>query len=311
MNSYAFFFNQGTFKKIHEMFCGGVVTKIDYVGSADKKPFNQFQVGDELFVVGLRLNRVYLAGRMVVGAAPISRERAVSQSGRTDLRANVDLICFADPEKLDDFRPAFTLPLEVARDLVLITTKNEAMDVSSLKRDEPEENIFRSCPRLSPESASALRTVLGLDRPLEELCEHPDASSSAPEFDDDEYRNRAIKTRRGQQMFRQRLLVAYQGRCAVTNCQVEPLLEAAHLTPHAEMTDYRVSNGLLLRADIHTLFDLNLIAVNENYKIVVSPKIRESEYWRYSGLTMNNFPDKSADQPNRAALQTRVARLLP
>lgn len=73
----------------------------------------------------------------------------------------------------------------------------------------------------------------------------------------DEVTLQAIKTRRGQPEFRKSLIAAYQGQCCVTGCAVESVLEAAHIIPHAQESDYKVTNGLLLRADIHTLYDLN------------------------------------------------------
>jgi hypothetical protein len=90
---------------------------------------------------------------------------------------------------------------------------------------------------------------------------------------------REIKTRRGQDDFRKNLLTAYDGRCCVTKYNVESVLEAAHIIPHSEETNYSISNGLLLRADIHTLYDLNQIGIDENGTVFVSEQLRESEYW--------------------------------
>ncbi len=63
----------------------------------------------------------------------------------------------------------------------------------------------------------------------------------------------AIQSRRGQPEFRQRLLAAYEGRCAITGCNVAEALEAAHIVPYAADGTYATSNSLLMRADIHTL----------------------------------------------------------
>lgn len=69
----------------------------------------------------------------------------------------------------------------------------------------------------------------------------------------------SIVRRRGQPRFRKQLLKAYQGRCAVTGCTLEPILEAAHIHPYLGDETNVVSNGLLLRTDVHTLFDLGLL----------------------------------------------------
>jgi hypothetical protein len=74
---------------------------------------------------------------------------------------------------------------------------------------------------------------------------------------------RSVALRRGQSAFRAALLDAYGGRCAITGCAVEAVLEAAHIIPYQGEQTNDVRNGLLLRADIHTLFDLGLIAIVE------------------------------------------------
>lgn len=74
---------------------------------------------------------------------------------------------------------------------------------------------------------------------------------------------REIIQRRGQRSFRQTLLQAYGAQCQVTAYTGEPALEAAHIFPYAEGGEFTNDprNGLLLRADIHVLFDLGLVKV--------------------------------------------------
>lgn len=106
-----------------------------------------------------------------------------------------------------------------------------------------------------------------------------------------------IKTRRGQTDFRNRLRRAYGGTCAITGSTVTPLLEAAHLVPHAQKTDYATSNGILLRADIHTLFDLHLIAIEAGGRVAVSRALEGTEYMQYHGRHLAAFPHARNDQP--------------
>ena len=88
---------------------------------------------------------------------------------------------------------------------------------------------------------------------------------------------RQIYARQGQQKFRKKLLNAYKSKCAITNCNVIAILEAAHIIPFAKCCGYsdkegQSSNGILLRADIHTLFDLDLIKIeydNNNDKFIL------------------------------------------
>jgi predicted restriction endonuclease len=66
-------------------------------------------------------------------------------------------------------------------------------------------------------------------------------------------------------------------------CKVEALLEAAHIIPHSTETNYSVLNGLLLRSDIHTLFDLGLLRINEAVIVMVDSSLKNSEYFQHDG----------------------------
>ncbi len=117
----------------------------------------------------------------------------------------------------------------------------------------------------------------------------------------DDTQLRAIKTRRGQPKFRAALLKAYGQRCAMTGCTAVDVLEAAHIRPHSEETDYRVCNGVLLRADIHTLFDYRKISVNPDarFRIVVARALEGTEYWKLRDKEIA-LPDKPSDTPSTA-----------
>lgn len=89
---------------------------------------------------------------------------------------------------------------------------------------------------------------------------------------------REIAIRRGQTVFRRQLLEAY-GCCAMTGCTVEAALEAAHIVPYQGPGTNHPLNGLLLRADIHTLFDLGLLAVDpDTLAILVDSHLDGTEY---------------------------------
>lgn len=94
----------------------------------------------------------------------------------------------------------------------------------------------------------------------------------------------AIFRRLGQQAFRRRLFSAYVGQCAISRCTTKWVLEAAHITPYRGLRTNAVDNGLLLRADIHTLFDLGLISINpQRLQVCVSKRLKTSEYARFDG----------------------------
>lgn len=56
------------------------------------------------------------------------------------------------------------------------------------------------------------------------------------------------------------VLDAYGGQCAITGSDAGPALEAAHPRPYRGVDSNVISDGLPLRGDIHTLFDLGLLA---------------------------------------------------
>jgi putative restriction endonuclease len=72
---------------------------------------------------------------------------------------------------------------------------------------------------------------------------------------------RQICARRGQQAFRDELRSRYGDQCLVSGCKVLHVLEAAHIQPYRGESDNHPENGLLLRADLHTLFDLDLMGI--------------------------------------------------
>jgi hypothetical protein len=78
----------------------------------------------------------------------------------------------------------------------------------------------------------------------------------------------------GQQRFREALLARYGEVCAFTGPQPPAILEAAHLIPYNENPEHDVNGGLLLRRDLHTLFDDFLITINpESWSIQVAPEL--------------------------------------
>jgi putative restriction endonuclease len=85
-----------------------------------------------------------------------------------------------------------------------------------------------------------------------------------------------VSPRLGQGSFRVLVTDAYGYRCAMTSERTLPVLEAAHIRPYGKEGRHELSNGLLLRSDLHKLFDLGYMTVDPNEKkIVVSPRIRE------------------------------------
>ncbi|MDP8246422.1 MAG: HNH endonuclease [Candidatus Hinthialibacter antarcticus] len=138
-----------------------------------------------------------------------------------------------------------------------------------------------------------------LDEVSQELEEEFDPKSSKEAKEKVE---RSIRLRRGQPKFRGLLLRYYNGRCAVTGCNFEGALEAAHITPYNGDRTNNPQNGILLRADIHTLWDLNLIAVDpKTYKVIIHKALKKTEYEKLNGASLT-LPKTKKYWPSKEAL---------
>jgi len=125
------------------------------------------------------------------------------------------------------------------------------------------------------------------------------------ESDDRQRALREVVQRRGQPEFRLRLLSAYRFRCAISNCDAVPALEAAHISPYRGAQSNITRNGLLLRADLHTLFDLNLIAIEpRTLSIQLSQRLLGTSYAELH-MTPITLPAVLDDAPDRNALELR------
>lgn len=114
---------------------------------------------------------------------------------------------------------------------------------------------------------------------------------------------REIAVRQGQPQFRRALLEAYERRCAVTDSDAVDALEAAHILPYVNEQRNNISNGLLLRADVHSLFDLGLIAIDEDLRILIAPSLRTTQFGVKLSVRKLRIPKERGHQPSREALK--------
>lgn len=118
-----------------------------------------------------------------------------------------------------------------------------------------------------------------------------------------------VEQRIGQGAFRTRVTEAYGRRCAVTGERTLPVLEAAHIRPHAQRGPNRVDNGILLRSDLHRLFDRGLVTVEpEALTFLVSDRIRDEYsngrvYYDLAGQPLRVLPERPEERPNLAFLE--------
>lgn len=110
------------------------------------------------------------------------------------------------------------------------------------------------------------------------------------------------KVRLGQSAFRVLVTDAYNRKCAISGEKTLPVLEAAHIKPYAESGPHFISNSLLLRSDLHKLFDTGYLTVTKDLKVEVSKRIKEEfengkEYYRFHGNDIFNLPNRGLDKP--------------
>jgi len=111
-----------------------------------------------------------------------------------------------------------------------------------------------------------------------------------------------VLPRLGQGAFRVIVTDLYKRQCAVTNSHVLHVLEAAHIQPYAEGGTHSPSNGLLLRQDLHTLFDRGYVTVTPDYALEVSRRLKDEfdngkEYYALQGKRIL-LPDSAQLRPS-------------
>ena len=117
-----------------------------------------------------------------------------------------------------------------------------------------------------------------------------------------------VRPRLGQAGFRVAVTETYRRQCAVTGERVLPVLDAAHILPVSEGGVHRVDNGLLLRKDIHRLFDLGYVTVTPGrHAFRVSSRLQDEfdngeHYRRFQSQTVW-LPERSEDRPRDDLLE--------
>ena len=116
----------------------------------------------------------------------------------------------------------------------------------------------------------------------------------------DEY---LARSRLGQGAFRVLVTDAYERRCAITGEKTLPVLEAAHIKPYALNGPHRISNGILLRSDLHWLFDLGYVTITPDLRLEVSSRLKAEwhngrEYYAHHGQPLRFYPHEPSRRPS-------------
>jgi putative restriction endonuclease len=113
---------------------------------------------------------------------------------------------------------------------------------------------------------------------------------------------RLMTPRLGQNAFKAIVQEAYVRRCAITDHKILPTLQAAHIFPVAAGGQHRVDNGLLLRSDVHTMFDRGYLAIDQDFRLCVSRRLRTefgngNEFYSKEGSTIS-LPSAENNRPS-------------
>lgn len=94
--------------------------------------------------------------------------------------------------------------------------------------------------------------------------------------------------RKGQQEFKEELKETYGYQCLISGCHIEQIIEAAHIIPYSDLNSHDVANGLLLRVDLHRLFDAHLIAIHPTTREVLISEQIAKDYQDIRGIEIES-----------------------
>jgi putative restriction endonuclease len=106
---------------------------------------------------------------------------------------------------------------------------------------------------------------------MDRIAAHAAASINVPRYGEPVL----LRPRLGQGAFRIGVTDVYRRRCAVTGERTLPILDAAHIRPYGAGGEHEVANGLLLRTDVHRLFDLGYVTVSADGRFEVGRRLKE------------------------------------
>jgi putative restriction endonuclease len=138
---------------------------------------------------------------------------------------------------------------------------------------------------------------------MERVAQEPTISGVASRCGE----RRLIQPRLGQVAFRLTITDVYRRSCAVTGEKTLPILEAAHIRPYKDGGMHEVSNGLLLRSDIHRLFDLGYVTISTDGRFEVGRRLKDDyengrHYYAMHRQSLS-LPGDPLKRPAREALE--------
>ena len=272
-------------------------------------------------LVGARSVAAQTLGRLGVEKARADLENATFEASKRLRKAAISAIINIGPEKScvrlremlkdkdHDVIATACRALAVAKDLEAVPKLEELVYHSS---PGIRNSAFYAVVDIAPHRGRQLAEAFsGDDDPktkelaLKYFGQHHQVREDPPyvptDFDERLFRVVTVADRVSQQDFRQKLFDVHGVRCLVSGQSVLDTIQAAHIVPFRSENDNNSHNGLLLRADIHLLFDCHLIAIEPGELVVrVSPTLGDTEYFEWDGAELKT---KYPDYVSREALE--------
>ena len=199
-------------------------------------------------------------------------------------------------------------------DYIEISARIEAAELRPFELTNSRQLSLRPCDvdalmryivRRDRNAAATLKDWLAA-RTLTLADDDADMTDPADVLDEREHRYLGIRLRRGRKIFRDELMRRYGACCMISGCTTAALIEAAYIQPESAPKFNTPTNGLLLRCDLHTLFDLNLLGIDpDRLTAAIHPDLETSEYKAFDGTPLLIASGRG---PNRRALATRWGR---
>ncbi len=286
--------------------------EVSFWHPSGKPPFSQ---ETSLFLFKLHSPNHYIVGGGVFGGSvklPLSL--LWDAFGQKNGRENFSDLQSIITSYRDKHKRTYHPNPEIASSIILepfFWQKQDWIDISHLwKRGLVQGKFFNT---ENPEENLILQKVQ--DR-LAKNCineESPKSSEMSGIYNNTELELRygkgyLMRPRIGQGLFRVSVINAYQKRCSVTGEKTLPVLEAAHIKPYSLFGPHATNNGLLLRADLHKLFDNHYITITPDLYVEVSSRIKEEydngrEYYQMHGKKLMIIPEKDSDKPSQEYLE--------
>ncbi len=200
-----------------------------------------------------------------------------------------------------DSRESFVIGCIMLRDPFFFPQEQWIPSPADFSRNIVQGKSYDASTGTGKDLYAAVQERLANRTTPEEISETPDGQGilwSDP---------RMVRSRLGQGSFRMLVTDTYERRCAVTQEKALPVLQAAHIKPVTQQGEHRIDNGLLLRSDVHTLFDSGYLTITPEHKIEVSKRLHEDfddgEHYYQLGGSEIWLPPNDRDRPRRDFLE--------